>query len=324
MGAPRRERFRFRAMGSPCELHLWATSREQASAVADRARAEIDRLERKYSRYREDSLASRINRSAGSACGLCVDEETAALLDFADTAHRESDGRFDATSGVLRRVWDFRSGRLPAAQAVRETLRLVGWSKIRWERPHLTLPVEGMELDWGGFVKEYAADRVAELCRDAGLAHGLIDLGGDLAVVGPHPDGSPWLVGIRDPRDPERAMARVALDRGGLATSGDYERFMIVDGVRYAHILDPRTGESFRGGPASVSVTADHCLIAGVTSTIAMLHPERDSERFLAELGLPHLGATAQGRLFGDTRLIAPPAREASLRVGALPRGAAA
>ena len=119
-------------------------------------------------------------------------------------------------------------------------------------------------------------------------------------------------------------MARIALDRGGLATSGDYERFMIVDGVRYAHILDPRTGESFRGGPASVSVTADHCLIAGVTSTIAMLYAERESERFLGELGLPHLGATAQGRLFGDTRLIAAPAREASLRVGALPRGAAA
>ncbi len=305
-------------MGSPCELHLWAQSPSDASRVADLARAEVARLERKYSRYREDSLASRINRSAGSPCGLRVDDETASLLDFAATAHRESEGRFDPTSGVLRRVWDFRAGVLPDEACVRETLRLVGWSKLRWERPHLSLPIEGMELDWGGFVKEYAADRVAQLCRDAGIENGLVDLGGDLAVVGPHPDGSPWLVGIRDPRDPERAMARIALERGGLATSGDYERFMIVDGIRYAHILDPRTGASFRGGPASVSVTAEHCLIAGVSSTIAMLHEADESERFLSALGLSHLGVHVDGRIFGDTRMIAQPTRDPAPRVGAL------
>jgi thiamine biosynthesis lipoprotein len=298
------ERFRFRAMGSPCELQLHAPSRATAAETARACGQEIDRLERKFSRYRPDSLATRINDSAGDARGVEVDDETAALLDFADAAHRESGGLFDPTSGVLRRVWDFKSGRLPAPEALRRVRGLVGWRRLRWERPRLVLPEPGMELDFGGFVKEYAADRVAELCRDRGVRSGLVSLGGDIAIVGPQPDGEPWRVGIRDPRAPDRAIARIALERGGLATSGDYERFMIVDGRRYSHLLDPRSGESHRGGPACVSVTAPHCLVAGVSSTIAMLHPERDVADFLEGLGLPWLVVFQSGRVTGTTRLV--------------------
>jgi thiamine biosynthesis lipoprotein len=286
-------------MGSPCEFSFFCESRNEAARLAEICGREVDRLERKFSRYREDSLASRINRSAGDGRGVEVDPETASLLDFASTAHRESDGRFDPTSGVLRRVWDFKSGCLPSSNALAESRSLVGWSKVEWTKPRILLPLPGMELDFGGFVKEYAADRVAELCRERGLGSGLIDLGGDLAVVGPHPDGSPWLVGIRDPRKPGRALARIAIDRGGLATSGDYERFMIVDGVRYSHLLDPRTGECHRGGPACVSIKAPHCLIAGITSTMAMLHSESEAPEFLSRVGLPHLLVEQSGRVSG-------------------------
>jgi FAD:protein FMN transferase len=303
----RLERFRFRAMGSPCEIQLHGPARAALAGVARAATREVARLELKFSRYREDSLASAINRSAGDPRGALLDDETAALLDFAATAHRESGGRFDPTSGVLRRVWDFRSNRLPESAALAATLALVGFEKLRWERPRLVLPTAGMELDFGGFVKEYAADRAAALCRDAGLTSGLVDLGGDLAVVGPHPDGSPWQVGIRDPRQPDRAIARIALAAGGLATSGDYERCMIVDGVRHSHLLDPRTGASFRGGPASVSVTAPLCLVAGAATTIAMLHAEGETERFLAELGLAHLVVRQDGTLAGTALATASP-----------------
>jgi thiamine biosynthesis lipoprotein len=295
----RLESFRFRAMGSPCELQLWGESRSAVAPVADACGREIERLERKFSRYRNDSLATRINRSAGDSTGVEVDSETAGLIDLAATAHRESSGRFDPTSGVLRRVWNFRSGRLPTPDAVQEVLALVGWSKLRWESPRIVLPTQGMELDFGGFVKEYAADRAAELCRERGLTSGIIDLGGDLAVVGPHPNGQPWFVGIRNPRKPSVAMARIALRSGGLATSGDYERFMIVNGKRYSHLLDPRTGEPHEGGPACVSITADHCLVAGLTSTIAMLQLESDAPRFLRNVGLPHLLVTQSGKILG-------------------------
>lgn len=327
MPAQSLERFGFRAMGSPCELSLYGAARADLEGVVRACAREIARLEKKFSRFRDDSLASRINRSAGDARGLRVDDETAALLDFAETAHRESAGRFDPTSGVLRRVWNFKSGACPSREAIDGVLRLVGWSKLVWKRPRLVLPQAGMELDFGGFVKEYAADRVAELARSAGVRSGIIDLGGDLAVVGPHPNGEPWRVGIRNPRRPDEAMARIALTRGGLATSGDYERCMIVDGVRYSHLLDPRNGESFRQGPACVSVTADHCLVAGVTATIAMLHEQGEDEAFLSRVGLPHLVVAQDGRIRGTARLVPTgratprPAPPAFGRLGSAPPG---
>src|SRR5262245_42838121 len=244
-------------MGSPCELWLHAESAADAERIASAARAEVERLEQKYSRYREDSLLSRINRSAGDAAGTPVDDETAGLLDYAGTAWAASDGRFDVTSGVLREAWDFRSGRLPTREAVAALLPRVGWRHVRWRRPHLVLTRPGMQLDLGGVVKEYAADRVAELCRRLGARGGMVDLGGDLAVVGPRPDGSPWRVGVRDPFEPSRALLQLAVYAGGIATSGDTERCMIVDGRRYGHILDPRTGWPVEG-PAAVTVLASH------------------------------------------------------------------
>src|SRR5262249_7937905 len=179
-------------------------------------------------------------------------------------------------------------------------LERVGWHRLRWEKPRIALPVGGMELDFGGFGKEYAVDLVADLCRARGVVHGMVDLGGDLHAIGPHPNGKPWIVGIRDPDRPERAIASVALYRGALATSGDYERCMVVDGVRYTHLLDPRTGWPIQGGLRSASVIADRCLIAGTATTIAMLKGARDGCRFLDGLGLASLRVASDGRVSGS------------------------
>jgi thiamine biosynthesis lipoprotein len=289
-------------MGSPCELHLYADTKARSDEVAVAAREEIARLESKYTRYREDSLTSSINRSAGDADGITVDDETASLLDYAQTAYEQSDGLFDITSGILRRVWNFGSGRLPEPAQIAALLPLIGWHRVAWERPRLVLPTAGMEIDFGGFVKEYAADRVAALCRRLGVHHGLVDLGGDLAVVGPHPDRSPWHVGIRHPRRPGTAMATIALAAGGIASSGDYERCMSVDGRRYGHVLDPKTGWPV-DGLASVSVTASHCLIAGSATTIAMLKGAEAGPAWLDELGLPNLRMTQNGAIDGTLAL---------------------
>ncbi len=291
----------FTAMGGPCELQLYAASPAQAQAALDTGEAEVRRLEAHYSRYRDDSVVARINRSAGGA-PVEVDEETASLLDYAHTAFAQSDGAFDLTTGALRRVWDFKARRVPDQAGVEAVLRHVGWRKVRWARPRLTLP-ESMELDFGGVVKEYAADCAARALARCGIGHGLVELGGDIALVGPHPDGSAWQVGIRHPRDPERAIATVELARGAIASSGDYERFFESGGHRYCHILDPRTGWPVQG-VASVSVLASTCLVAGTVSTIAMLKGPADGPRWLAELGLPHLcvdtGGTVSGTLAHD------------------------
>jgi thiamine biosynthesis lipoprotein len=295
-------------MGSPCELRLYGG--DETPAILAAAQAEVARLEAKYSRYRDDSLATRINRSAGDAAGVEVDAETAHLLDYADACHRQSDGLFDVTSGILRRAWNLKSGKLPEPAEIDALLPLVGWTKLRWRAPRIVLPLAGMQLDFGGYVKEYAADRVAELCRRRGVRHGLVDLGGDLAIVGPHPDGSPWRVGVRDPRAPRQALGTLPVGWGGVASSGDYERCMIVAGVRYGHILDPRTGWPVRG-LASVTVVASHCLVAGTLTTMAMLKGERGAA-WLEASGAHCLWVAEDGRTGGSLAATRAPAERSA------------
>ena len=290
-------RYPFTAMGSPCEFQLYASGQTLADRAAASAEAEIRRLESTYSRYRDDSVVTVINRSAGDPGGLTLDAETAGLLDYAAAAWEQSDGLFDLTSGVLRRVWDFKNRRVPAQADIDAVLPFVGWNLIQWRRPHLTLAA-GMELDFGGLVKEYAADSASRVCRDAGIEHGLVELGGDIAVMGPHPDGAAWQVGIRNPRCPEIAIASVELGASAIASSGDYERYFETNGRRYCHILNPKTGWPVQG-LASVSVIAAQCLVAGTASTVAMLKGSESGARWLQELGLPYLTIDAGGGFSG-------------------------
>jgi thiamine biosynthesis lipoprotein len=289
-------RFPFQAMGSPCEVQLFARRRDLAEDVARAVIADVQRLEARYSRYREGSLLSEINRVAAAGGRIRVDAETATLLDYASTCFVESGGLFDVTSGLLRRAWRFREGRLPTQAELDPLLDRIGWHRVAWLAPVLVFDVPGMELDLGGMVKEYAADLGASLCRQAGLS-GLINLGGDIAIAGPRPDGLPWQIGLRDPRRPGAVLQVLSLQRGAVATSGDSERCLVVDGVRYGHVLDPRTGWPV-GWLASVTAVGEHCVAAGAATTIAMLK-EREGPAWLEELGLPHLWMDADGRIGG-------------------------
>src|SRR5699024_7812714 len=178
---------------------------------------------------------SRINRSAGAATSITVDNETTSILNYSTVAYQQSGGLFDITSGILRSVWKPKQQQLPTPNAIAETLKKIGWHHVQWEPPHLHLPIKGMEIDFGGVVKEYAVDTVVALCQNQGFSHGLIDMGGDIGVIGPHPDGSPWRIGIRNPHTPHRAKAVIELTQGALATSGDYERYFEIHGKRYSH-----------------------------------------------------------------------------------------
>ncbi len=288
---------RFTALGGPCALHLAEGDTRVCQQAATLAEAEVRRIEAKYSRYRDDSIVGRINASAGDARGVTVDDETAALLDYAAAAHAQSSGLFDITSGVLRRAWDFKARRVPKQSEIDALLPLIGWDKAVWQRPLLVLPIAGMQIDFGGFGKEYAADRVAAVLQAQGLRHGLVDLSGDIRVIGPHPDGSPWQVGVQHPRA-EGAIATVPMLQGAIASSGDYERGFEHDGRRYSHILDPRSGWPVDGLMA-VSVLADQCLIAGTATTCALLMGAERGPRWLADLGLPHLYIDRELRIGG-------------------------
>ena len=287
----------FTAMGSPCELLLAVAHPLAARHAVQAVIADVQRLEQRYSRYRDDSDLSALNRVAAAGGTTEVDDETAALLDYAHACHVHSGGRFDITSGLLRRVWRWSSGQLPAAAEVHALLGRVGWPRVTWQRPRLTFTVPGMELDLGGIVKEYAADRAAAWLVEAGISHALVNLGGDVRVAGPQPDGQPWRIGIRDPHRPGQLLVTLSLSQGALTSSGDYERCIVVDGVRHGHILDPRTGWPVQG-LAAASVVAPLAVVAGSASTIAMLMG-RDGPAWLARSGLLHLWVDADGRAGG-------------------------
>jgi thiamine biosynthesis lipoprotein len=293
----------FKAMGTACEIQLFAKTEEAARRAAAVAVADIVRLEARYSRYRADSFLSEINRVAAEGGRIAVDDETASLVNYAATCHAQSGGLFDITSGILRRAWRFDSGVLPKQSLIDPLLAKVGWDKVVWKPPVLEFPLPGMEIDFGGVVKEYAADRAAGLCRSAGIRHGMINLGGDIKVIGPRADGSPWRIGVRHPRQKEALLRTVELSDGAMASSGDYERCLTIGGVRYGHILNPRTGWP-AGHLASVTVVADFCVVAGSASTIAMLKAE-EGPAWLESLGLPYLWVDVNGEA-GGTLLNTP------------------
>jgi len=257
------------------ELQIGGTDRRAADRAAALAIAEVKRIEAKYSRYRHDSVTTAINRAAG-VTPVAVDAETAALLRYADRCHALSDGLFDITSGVLRRAWDFKRSppRIPSADALAALRALIGWKRVDWSDERVWLPDAGMELDFGGIGKEYAADRAAAILRDAGIAHALVNLGGDVRAIGPRGDGMPWRVAIRDPRDTGAVVGTMLVDDEAVATSGDYERYVEVDGRRYCHILDPRSGMPVAHWQ-SASVVAPLAILAGSYATIAMLAGDR-------------------------------------------------
>jgi len=294
--ALRKYDFTFKAMACSNELSIFVSNKKAAKSIAAEAIDAVHALEARYSRYLPDSLLSKINNSAGDLSGVDVDSETAALLNYSQACFEQSEGLFDITSGVLRTIWDFTSNTLPSDQELQATLDLVGWEKVIWKDPKFVLPIAGMEIDFGGVVKEYAADTCANLCRAKGIKHGLVNMGGDIHVIGPHPDGSSWKIGIQNPDNPDEIITTVNLTHGGLASSGDYQRFMTIGGRRYGHILNPRTGWPVPGLRA-VSVMAPQCLIAGSTTTIAMLMGD-DGKEWLDSAGLPYLWFDAKSRLY--------------------------
>ena len=289
--------FPFNAMGSPCELKFYAENEVSAKEVADKVIADVQRIEQRYSRYREDSVLSGINRAAEEGGSIAVDDETMALLNYANTCYKQSSGMFDISSGILRKAWDFKTQKIPKKAEIKQLLKSIGWKKIKLGENEISFSVPGMQLDFGGIGKEYAVDRAAAICWQHGIQHGLVNLGGDIKIIGPHIDGKPWMVGISHPRKANELLTRLSLYSGGVASSGDYQRCIEINGTRYSHVLNPKTGWPVRG-LASVTVIAEQCVIAGSACTIAMLMEGR-GKQWLKKLGVRHIWVDQKGEIGG-------------------------
>jgi len=270
---------RFLAMGCPCEVLVAGADEALAARHAMPAAEEAWRIEAKFSRYREDSVVAAIHASAGRA--VAIDGETARLIEYAAQCFDLSGGLFDITSGVLRRAWKFDgSDRVPTPAQVEPLLALIGFPRLLRSAGAIAVP-EGMQVDLGGLAKEYAVDRALALLDEARPdLPVLVNFGGDLRANRP-PSHGPWQVGVEDARSLPEPWMVVELTKGALATSGDAHRFLLKDGVRYGHVLDPRTGWPVAGAPRSVTVAAGTCIEAGTLSTIALLRGA-GAEEFLA------------------------------------------
>jgi FAD:protein FMN transferase len=285
--------FTFKAMGGPCDIDVVGVVRPEK--LVQLAVSEVRRIEAKFSRYIDSSMVGQINAKAGSAWTNC-DDETRGLLAYADTLYKHSNGLFDITSGVLRRVWDFGKRKAPSLSELDQVLPLVGWTHFERKDNNVRLKKAGMQIDFGGFGKEYAVDRVASIFLENGVTSALINFGGDVRALGTKPDGRPWQIGIQDPRQLEQCFATLSLSQGALATSGDYERFFELDGKRYCHILNPKTGMPVSYW-RSVTVLAPLASVAGATTTIAMLLQEQGLD-YLKNSGFAFLAMNNQGVIF--------------------------
>ena len=255
-------------MASPCVVLVDTDDARLGAEVGELVRTEALRIEAKFSRYRH-SIVTEINETAGQS--VEVDDETADLIGYSMVCYALSEGLIDITSGALRRVWKFdRSDVVPTELQVREALRYVGWRRVRWERPILHLEA-GMEIDFGGIGKEYAVDRALALAEAHSSAPVLVNFGGDLRVSGPRQDGTPWFVAIEDVDRTGSAAGLLELSSGALATSGDTHRYLIRAGVRYGHVLNPKTGWPITDAPRSVTVHAATCTEAGLLAKLALL-----------------------------------------------------
>ena len=245
-------------MASPCEVIVQTRNKRLAEQVAQCVSHEVWRIEDKYSRYDSKSVCSQINSSVGNK--IAIDEETFLLLNFAEQCYQLSDGLFDISSGVLRKVWSFDSlsgecQHFPSATEVNKLLSFVGWNKVDYDQQSITLP-QNMELDFGGIGKEYAVDRSILLAKQITGEPILVNLGGDLAVTGPRLKDQAWQVAIEHPDSDALGQPQdmiVALNKGALATSGDTRRYLIKEGIRYGHVLNATTGWPIINAPRSIT-----------------------------------------------------------------------
>ncbi len=267
-------------MASPCEILMDIDDPELAKQLLAEASAEAWRIEQKLSRYRSDNLIYQINHANGKA--IKVDDEIANLLDYAQQCYQISDGLFDITSGILREAWHFDCGNnIPSQQTVDKLLNRIGWNKISWKRPYIKLN-KGMQIDLGGIGKEYAVDNTVQRLKQLTDASLLINFGGDLHSTSVRHNGEPWSVGVEEVEPTNIITKILQIKKGAMATSGDSRRFLMRDGVRYGHILNPHTGWPALGTPHSITVVAASCTEAGILATLAMLQGSQ-AELFLKE-----------------------------------------
>lgn len=274
-------RYPFRAMGTGCEILIRGKHMEAAKSAVKVALQEVKRLEKKYSFYDSASMLSELNREA-KQCRVTLDKETKSLLQFAEQLYYDSEKLFDATIGGIKECWDFKQMEIPNPQHLNQKLLGVGWHGVEFHKEENWIYFQNprIEIDLGGIVKEYAVDQCATLLEAMGVDNGLVNLGGDLRVLGKAGvlGMKAWKVGVTDPRNHNQTLGSFNLEKGAIVTSGDNQRYFIRDGVRYHHLINPKTGMPHQLEFSAVTVHASSAMEASQLTSRILLGGKKQLE----------------------------------------------
>ncbi|MCS7174763.1 FAD:protein FMN transferase [Pseudothermotoga sp.] len=256
-------------LGTYCRIVV--SSKKNSKVLAEIIFNELDRVYKKYNPNDPASVVSRIN---GSTDWIDVDEETFVLLDVSIRFSKITNGAFDPALGNLIQLWGFDKiaekipNRIPTLDEINRALQRSGVDKVELDHQRRRIRLlNGAKLDLGGIAKGYALDRAYQVAKEVDKdCTGFVEAGGDIRILGPKFGSRPWVIGVRDPRKPDTAISYLYLTSGAVATSGDYERYFELNGIRYHHILNPKTGFPAKGA-ISVTVVADNAVTADALST---------------------------------------------------------
>ncbi len=276
------------ALGTWIEFQVYAP--EEKAAFVDEALLMVQDIDNRMSARVDMSEISKINKNAGIG-PVKVSEDTFAVIEKGLSYGKTTDGYFDILVGPLIRLWGFYDDvqHVPAEEKIKELLPLTDLDKIEIDpdTKEIFLTEKGMALDLGGIAKGYAADEIADYLKGKGIEKGILNFGGNLWVLGQKNQKEDWNIGIRHPAKEEiTQIVSLPLSDGCAVTSGSYERYFEENGIRYSHILDPKTGKSVDNNVASVTVIGKNSADCDAVSTAVVLLGEEKGLRLLKELSM--------------------------------------
>jgi thiamine biosynthesis lipoprotein len=295
-------------MGTRIAVEVWHEDAGRAGAAIDAVIAEMHRIDELMSHYKPESQLSRINREAATA-PVAVDPELASLIVRSLEFSELSGGAFDITYASVGYLYDYREHRHPSEAQIQAALPAVNWRHVVVNREASTVRFlkPGVRIDLGGIAKGHAVDSAIQILREHGIRNGTVTAGGDSRILGDRRD-RPWIVGIRHPDDANRVIARIPLEDAAISTSGDYERYFDEDGVRYHHIIDPRTGKSPIGVRSVTVIGPNATLTEGLTKSVFVMGPEHGLALIDTQEDVDAVIVRSDGRVFYSKGL-APPAK---------------